>query len=83
MTDSVVIGKLAKSPYVEIRVTISEFEGDSYVHIRQYVKDKKTGKFTPTQKGVAVREDQALELCGLIEKLRDELEERQQGDVGF
>jgi hypothetical protein len=38
-----------------IKITINEFRGQEYVHIREYMRDGDTGAWFPTKKGLALR----------------------------
>lgn len=38
-----------------IKITINEFRGQEYVHIREYMRDGDTGHWFPTKKGLALR----------------------------
>lgn len=50
-----------------VKITLNEFRGVEYVHIREYMKDGDTGKWFPTKKGLALRPehvDMAAHLLG-------------------
>lgn len=38
-----------------IKITLNEFRGREYVHIREYMRDGDTGNWFPTKKGLALR----------------------------
>lgn len=53
----------ASSP---IRVTLSDLEGTHVVDIRKYYLDKISSELKPTQKGIAVREENFAELMAVL-----------------
>lgn len=74
------LATLKKSDRVEIRLTVSEFNDQEYVHIRQYQRNDDQSDFAPTKKGVAVNLEDAERLVDMFQELAKELELRKNGD---
>jgi hypothetical protein len=51
-----------------IKITVNEFRGQDYIHIREYMLDGDTGKWFPTKKGLALRPDNVDMAAHLLEK---------------
>jgi Transcriptional Coactivator p15 (PC4) len=49
-----------------IRITLSDLGGTHVVDIRKYYLDKTTNELRPTQKGIAIREDNFTELLAVL-----------------
>lgn len=51
-----------------IKITINEFRGQEYIHIREYMLDGDTGNWFPTKKGLAIRPEHVDMAAHLLEK---------------
>ena len=51
-----------------VKITINEFRGQEYVHIREYMRDGDTGKWFPTKKGLAIRPENVDMAAHLLDK---------------
>ena len=51
-----------------IKVTINEFRGQEYVHIREYMMDGDTGHWFPTKKGLSIRPEHVDMAAHLLDK---------------
>ena len=84
MAEERMIGSpVKKSEFHQVRVTVKDWEGREYVHLRVWLRPKpKEGEegsasdsdYKPTKSGVCVTTAQALELCNNFDQLRKELE---------
>lgn len=67
-SDATPLYTIRRGPNRQVRITISEYRGNSYFDIRNYYLEKKTGNFLPTQKGITIPIQLYRELLnGLIE----------------
>lgn len=41
--------------YKGIKLTVNEFRGQRYIHLREYLQDPDDGRWFPTKKGIAIR----------------------------
>jgi hypothetical protein len=39
------------------KVTVNQFRGQWYVHIREYMEDPDTGEWFPTKKGISIKSE--------------------------
>ncbi|WBW71793.1 transcription coactivator PC4 [Schizosaccharomyces osmophilus] len=72
------------------RVTLSEFRGTTYVHIREYYE--KDGEMLPGKKGIALNPNEWMQFkrmvgevtnaLGLVDEDEDEEEKKENGDSG-
>lgn len=58
-----------------IKITINEFRGVEYIHIREYMRDGDTGHWYPTKKGLALRPEHVDMAAYLLDKAGDILTE--------
>ncbi len=49
-----IIADIEKGAGEIVRVEISEYKGKRYLNLRVWYRDKESGEFRPTQKGIAV-----------------------------
>lgn len=54
-----------------IKITINEFRGREYIHIREYMKDGDTGAWYPTKKGLALRPEHVDMAAHLLDRAGD------------
>ena len=54
-----------------IKITINEFRGQEYIHIREYMKDGDTGNWFPTKQGLALRPEFVDMAAHLLDKAGD------------
>jgi hypothetical protein len=50
-----------------VKVTINEFRGTLYLHIREYAMDGDTGQWFPTKSGFSIPADEVSSLIPLLE----------------
>ena len=68
MANESIIGIIPKNSSEEIRLSITEFRGKSFLDIRQfYLNDE--NQMAPTRKGIRLNFNQVAELYSLIEKI--------------
>ena len=66
-----IVGEFEKNSFEVVRVSLGEFSGHNYVHIRTWIKGEdqtQAGVLLPTKKGIALR----VELLPRLKKLIDE-----------
>lgn len=51
-----------------IKITVNEFRGQDYIHIREYMLDGDTGRWFPTKKGLALKPENVDMAAHLLEK---------------
>jgi hypothetical protein len=51
-----------------IKITINEFRGQEYIHIREYMLDEDTGNWFPTKKGLAIKPEHVDMAAHLLTK---------------
>lgn len=51
-----------------VKVTVNEFRGNMYLHIREYAMDGDTGHWFPTKSGFSMPADEASSLLPLLEE---------------
>ena len=75
MTDSFVEKEYLRlgSSTSPLIVKVSSFEGARYLDIRRYYLDKTEKKLKPTQKGIALKEDEFKEISALVVANSDEI----------
>lgn len=56
-----------------VRVEISEFKDKKNINVRQWYKDKATGEYRPTQKGITLPVEKYQELKEAILALESEV----------
>jgi len=44
---------IKKNDYTQIQISESEYQGQKYIHIREYYLDRNTDEYHPTKKGIA------------------------------
>jgi hypothetical protein len=54
-----------------IKITINEFRGVEYIHIREYMRDGDTGHWYPTKKGLALRPEHVDMAAYLLDQAGD------------
>lgn len=59
-----------------IKITINEFRGQEYIHIREYMKDGDTGFWYPTKKGLAIRPEHVDMAAHLLDQAGEILAKR-------
>ena len=52
-----------------IRVTKSEFKGNTYIDIRKYYLDKDTDEYKPTKKGISIPENLVEEVLKSLKEV--------------
>lgn len=67
-TDFTTIKGAGESP-VEKRIYFDEYKGKTYLHIREFYKDKKDGEWKPSQKGITFSQDYIPALKEAVAKL--------------
>ena len=50
-----------------VKVTVNEFRGIVYLHIREYMMDGDTGAWFPTKSGFSIHADEVSSLIPLLE----------------
>ena len=65
----------SKNKFQEIRVGISEFQGNDLIDIRMWTQNQSTGEMVPTPKGVTVNVSIYPELKEAVLDLEKELKE--------
>jgi len=56
-----------------VKVTMNEFKGQIYIHIREYGLDGDTGNLFPTPKGYAILAEELDSVIELLQKASKEL----------
>ena len=54
-----------------VKVTVNNFNGKDYLHIREYMLDGDTGRWIPTKTGYSMPPDEVTSLIPLLEDVAD------------
>ena len=73
-----VLGEIQKNKQEKLIVSISEYKTHTYIDIRVYYEDKKTGEYKPTKKGVALPPSIIREVMELVLEGAEKLQNDQQ-----
>ena len=61
-----IIADVQRSETEVIRISTREYKGVSYVDLRVFFKDKQSGEYRPTKKGLTVKKDQIHEVAKAV-----------------
>ena len=61
-----IIADVPRSETEVIRVSTREYKGVQYVDLRVFFKDKQSGEYRPTKKGLTVKRDQIHEVAKAV-----------------
>lgn len=75
MADDKVVSSFRRNPTEEVRASIKEFKGRTYIDLRIYYLEEQSGEWKPTRKGVSLATDFMPELKEAVESLEKELKE--------
>ena len=73
-----ILGEIQKNKQEKLIVSISEYKMHTYIDIRVYYEDKKTGEYKPTKKGVALPPSIIREVMELVLEGAEKLQNDQQ-----
>ena len=73
-----ILGEIQKNKQEKLIVSISEYKEHTYIDIRVYYEDKKTGEYKPTKKGVALPPSIIREVMELVLQGAEKLQNDQQ-----
>ena len=73
-----ILGEIQKNKQEKLIVSISEYKTHTYIDIRVYYEDKKTGEYKPTKKGVALPPSIIREVMELVLQGAEKLQSDQQ-----
>ena len=73
-----ILGEIQKNKQEKLIVSISEYKAHTYIDIRVYYEDKKTGEYKPTKKGVALPPSIIREVMELVLEGAEKLQNDQQ-----
>ena len=73
-----ILGEIQKNKQEKLIVSISEYKTHTYIDIRVYYEDKKTGEYKPTKKGVALPPSIIREVMELVLQGAEKLQNDQQ-----
>ena len=69
MPEQNIVKEITKNNDTVIRVSTSEFKGQSYVDVRAYVKNQE-GEFIPTKKGITVSKAMLPEIIEALKQIQ-------------
>ncbi len=75
MSEEHIIGAVQKNVNHQFRVSIKDWDGRKYINIRLWYRNDGEDDYRFTSKGVALLPTQARELCGIMRKLEQELDQ--------
>lgn len=58
----------------DIQIEKTEYNGETYVSIRKWYKDKTTGESKPTKNGINMKLEEWEEFCEKFEEIVEDLE---------
>ena len=73
-----ILGEIQKNKQEKLIVSISEYKATTYIDIRVFYEDKKTGEYKPTKKGVALPPSIIREVMELVLEGAEKLQNDQQ-----
>lgn len=54
-----------------VKVTVNEFRGNLYLHIREYIMDGDTGAWYPSKSGYSIPADEVSSIIPLLQKAEE------------
>jgi len=74
------IASFRKNAMEEVRASLSDYKGKTYLDIRVFYRDEE-GEWKPTKKGITIAPDLLPELEKAVAALRDAIEQPARGKV--
>ena len=72
MAEDKVVHKFNRTPTEEVRATVREYRGRTYIDLRIYYMDN-SGEWRPTRKGIALSTEFLPELKACVTKFEEEV----------
>ncbi len=79
MAEDKVVHSFKRTPTEEVRATVREYRGRTYIDLRIYYMDN-SGEWRPTRKGIALSTEFLTDLRTCVNKFEEELKALEQAE---